>query len=548
MVDPVQTSDLKRRYLSFIIDGSLAVATGVAVAWQRAEDFAIAARSEGRPIWDAETLNRLRELDQFEVLGVKVARAQEVGDTLKIFGQDAIVPGVLAGLLAAFVLFALVPALLGRTLGMLPTGLRIGTVDGKPVGIMAHVVRTVVGLFDAIPLVLPGAVGFLLARSSKKHQRLGDRVAGTVVYSDKAPRRNPHLPTELQTTRIQPTPEMSETDALKVAQQPQGPVLGPKAPQAVPPNGTSQTATPETVVPQPEDAGPRGLKRLLRRDPPAPEEMVDVSARLGVEPPETQPQDTEEAASVATAADAAVVPTPPGVEQQKTTGVGGSADATASATDPTMTTEIAGPAPWMDGLPTAKAPDSEGDGPVNPAEGSPFTPGPPPASVQPSPTDPGQDVFTDVAPPVTGSQVSQSQVSEAQVAAELGFDATLPPPPSHRAGPAKPTSVPATPSTPAPDPGLSSPIEAEARTPRPADEISEWEMPVAEPAPVWSVDQPSTGQSEPATTSVAGSTDEAVAAGTPTWSDKWQAWLYWDPKGQRWLRHDKTIDTWIPIS
>ena len=42
--------------------------------------------------------------------------------------------------------------------------------------------------------------------------------------------------------------------------------------------------------------------------------------------------------------------------------------------------------------------------------------------------------------------------------------------------------------------------------------------------------------------------DVARSADGPVWSEKWRAWLYWDPKSQRWLRHDESIDTWIPIS
>ena len=34
----------------------------------------------------------------------------------------------------------------------------------------------------------------------------------------------------------------------------------------------------------------------------------------------------------------------------------------------------------------------------------------------------------------------------------------------------------------------------------------------------------------------------------PTWSDDWQAWLFWDHVNERWLRHVEETDSWLPIN
>jgi uncharacterized RDD family membrane protein YckC len=70
-------------------------------------------------------------------------------------------------------------ATLGATLGKLIVKLRVvEEVGGSPIGWRAAVVRNVLRIVDGILLYL---VGFILVCTSKKRQRLGDKVAGTVV-------------------------------------------------------------------------------------------------------------------------------------------------------------------------------------------------------------------------------------------------------------------------------------------------------------------------------------------------------------------------------
>ncbi len=119
-----------------------------------------------------------------------------------------------------------------------------------------------------------------------------------------------------------------------------------------------------------------------------------------------------------------------------------------------------------------------------------------------------------------------------------------------------------------------------------------WSQPVSEPAPVWEPESldgsqttdaasevtevaepemahamadatPSSGdgtqasEAAPAAVATASAANASVAAaaassapgeGTPTWSDDWQAWLFWDHVNQRWLRHVEDDDSWLPIN
>ncbi len=73
----------------------------------------------------------------------------------------------------------------GQTPGKRIFGLRVVTLDGSPPGVLPAMVRNMLRLLD----VLPGSygVGALAVMLSPRAQRLGDRVAGTVVIREQAP-------------------------------------------------------------------------------------------------------------------------------------------------------------------------------------------------------------------------------------------------------------------------------------------------------------------------------------------------------------------------
>jgi len=69
----------------------------------------------------------------------------------------------------------------GGTVGKLVLGLRVTKADGSPIDWGASLIRNILRVVDAIPFVIPYLLGAILIWNSPTRQRLGDRVAGTVV-------------------------------------------------------------------------------------------------------------------------------------------------------------------------------------------------------------------------------------------------------------------------------------------------------------------------------------------------------------------------------
>jgi uncharacterized RDD family membrane protein YckC len=81
-------------------------------------------------------------------------------------------------LLVGFLYYWLLEGLAGATLGKAIAGIQVRQADGGKCGLRPALLRNLLRIVDAIPLYL---VGFLVAVFSKRRQRLGDHVAGTVV-------------------------------------------------------------------------------------------------------------------------------------------------------------------------------------------------------------------------------------------------------------------------------------------------------------------------------------------------------------------------------
>ncbi len=531
MISREQTSVLKRRYLSFLIDSGLVLVTGLALAWSRAEKLDIISRdATGRPIWTEAEQAKVIDIANFKIAGVRevagigLARYQEFGDTAYLFGERAIIPGFLAMLLAAFTLFAIVPAIMGRTLGMIPTGLRIGDLEGKPARVVSHLVRSFVGLVDLLPLVLPGLVGFLVANRSRLNQRLGDRVAGTVVFH----------PARAAATA--PGFELSHTTPAD-------------AQAATAPSGGAGFETRTSLDPRPDN----------KSDTPQPSHEPLVHEPILEESPVPAAPDTH-----------------------------GEVDGSVVGTDEELAGELTDPAEWIG----AESVDNQ---PADTAlDESPFDESPV-----------GESRLED--PPLEESVLEPSPLDDQLLDDQLLDDEDeplLPPPPSHR--PRRETSghTPRSESEPQAQTGSTQDGSAPDGSAPDGSGLPEadWDAPTAEPAPVWRPEefdaalpafspQPNEIETEPVPSQAAepqtepdleietevaspSSDDESPTgarrqgddmAGTsknadgsapatrdvanaPVWSEKWEAWLYWDPKGRRWLRHDERIDTWIPIS
>ncbi len=74
----------------------------------------------------------------------------------------------------------------GRTLGKLAMGLRTVRDDGGAIGFGQALVRGIAGIVDFLPL---GAGALVSAVFSARDKRIGDRLAGTFVIRERAPRR-----------------------------------------------------------------------------------------------------------------------------------------------------------------------------------------------------------------------------------------------------------------------------------------------------------------------------------------------------------------------
>jgi len=93
--------------------------------------------------------------------------------------------GVLGGLvsLAVFMLyFTLLEGHYGQTVGKMAVKIKVVRLaDGAPIDYSQAAVRTIMRFLDEIPYVIPYLLGAILIWSSEEKQRLGDRVASTVV-------------------------------------------------------------------------------------------------------------------------------------------------------------------------------------------------------------------------------------------------------------------------------------------------------------------------------------------------------------------------------
>lgn len=113
-----------------------------------------------------------------------------VGSTMNLFENPAAIDGVLLTilLLAFGFLFFLYKLLLeafwnGQTVGKRAVGIRVIKANGLPVDFLQVVIRNLLRVIDYLPLqYLVGTVSIV---ASKRGQRLGDIVAGTVVVRDR---------------------------------------------------------------------------------------------------------------------------------------------------------------------------------------------------------------------------------------------------------------------------------------------------------------------------------------------------------------------------
>jgi len=80
-----------------------------------------------------------------------------------------------------FMYFIIAEAVLGATIGKMALGIRVVRLDGLPISWGQSITRNLLRIIDHIPYGIPYLLGAILIWASSAKQRLGDRVAQTVV-------------------------------------------------------------------------------------------------------------------------------------------------------------------------------------------------------------------------------------------------------------------------------------------------------------------------------------------------------------------------------
>ena len=75
--------------------------------------------------------------------------------------------------------YAVLESLFGATIGKGLAGLRVTDLEGRRIGPQAAIVRNLARLLDVLPFGY--LLGGILTLTTRQHQRLGDRLAGTIV-------------------------------------------------------------------------------------------------------------------------------------------------------------------------------------------------------------------------------------------------------------------------------------------------------------------------------------------------------------------------------
>ncbi|MFJ9012532.1 RDD family protein [Streptomyces canus] len=108
---------------------------------------------------------------------VGVGAASDSGTTAWV-----VLVGLLSGLLTLFWYWVLRPVGTGQTWGMRLLGIRVVRADCAPMTTRVAVARVLLLAVDGLVI---GLVGLVAMRLSSRRQRLGDRIAGTVVVRDR---------------------------------------------------------------------------------------------------------------------------------------------------------------------------------------------------------------------------------------------------------------------------------------------------------------------------------------------------------------------------
>lgn len=168
-----------------------------------------------------------------------VSNCVAIGDTLYYLeGAAAVRFGIVC--LAVWLTFlAIIPALLGGSLGKMMVGLRVVDRFGSQAGIGRHLGRWVLFAVDGFPYCFP-IVGVAMVAASKTNQRVGDRAAGTFVVAAGEVGR----------------PVIDTPTTRPVVWSPPAANVPPGATSWSPPGLTGPQSAPSTAAPTPASAAP----------------------------------------------------------------------------------------------------------------------------------------------------------------------------------------------------------------------------------------------------------------------------------------------------
>ncbi len=112
----------------------------------------------------------------FVIIAVVTGQTQASGGnaSASLSGAPALILDILF-----FLYYIVLEAVLGGTLGKLLLGIRVVNVDGSRISWGASIIRNLLRIIDALPFFY--LLGAILVWTSPQRQRLGDRVAKTVV-------------------------------------------------------------------------------------------------------------------------------------------------------------------------------------------------------------------------------------------------------------------------------------------------------------------------------------------------------------------------------
>ena len=105
--------------------------------------------------------------------GIAAITGQTTESGFELYGA----PAVLA-FAVYFLYFIVLEAMTGATIGKMLLGLKVVRVDGHPIAWRESIIRNLLRIVDGFILYL---VGLILILTSRKRQRLGDRIAETLV-------------------------------------------------------------------------------------------------------------------------------------------------------------------------------------------------------------------------------------------------------------------------------------------------------------------------------------------------------------------------------